>query len=740
MNSCLRISVICFALFLVCAKSFSQINSDFASNDEGWTTPDAATMSHVVTGGNPAGHLSAAPFFIITGSGNIYLYFYFIAPGKYTGNRSGYYGGTLRFDLQQGSSNTPTQHAEVIIRNPTTALYYYPATPFQPPAPPAWTTFSVPMHEVGGFWKTTDAATGQAATAAEIKAVLTSLTSLEIRGLFRDANTTNRLDNVTFMPPILVTTQPSPVNLCEGGTATLNASATGNANILYRWQRETSPSVWTDVTNTGGYSGAATGTLSINTTGNFGAGQYRCRISGTAVDDQFTTGVTVTVNPLPASPSVTPGSSCGAAAVTLSAAGGVAGQYRWYTVAVGGSPVAGQTNSTYTTPVLSATTTYYAAINNGTCQSTRAPVIATINTPPAAPAGVGVTVCSGATADLSASGGVAGQYRWHTVSTGGTPIAGQTNANYTTAALSTTTTYYVSIHDGACESSRTPVTATVNAVPSPPEITGASSCIAASLSLTATGGSPGQYRWYSVSTGGTPIAGQVNDTYTTPIVSATTNYYVSINNGTCESARIEVAATIDPSGCNNEPPVITPTSLVTQIEGSISISLVNLLSDSDDNLDLTTLSIVSPPKSGATAIIDDNLKLVIDYKGRPFSGKETIVLQVCDVLSACVQQTFSIDVVGEIVVYNAISPNGDGRNPIFFLEYIENMADTRENHVTIFNRWGDIVWEGTNYDNASTVFTGTSKNGGDLPSGTYFYSIQFNSGRPEQSGYLALRR
>jgi gliding motility-associated-like protein len=97
-------------------------------------------------------------------------------------------------------------------------------------------------------------------------------------------------------------------------------------------------------------------------------------------------------------------------------------------------------------------------------------------------------------------------------------------------------------------------------------------------------------------------------------------------------------------------------------------------------------------------------------------------------------------VVGEIVVYNAVSPNEDHRNPILLLEYIENLADTRENHVTIFNRWGDVVWEGINYNNTSIVFRGNSKNGDALPSGTYFYRIEFTSGRSQQIGYLAVKR
>jgi hypothetical protein len=38
------------------------------------------------------------------------------------------------------------------------------------------------------------------------------------------------------------------------------------------------------------------------------------------------------------------------------------------------------------------------------------------------------------------------------------------------------------------------------------------------------------------------------------------------------------------------------------------------------------------------------------------------------------------------------------------------------------------------------VFTGKSKNDQDLPTGTYFYKIEFEGGRPLQTGYLSLRR
>ncbi len=76
--------------------------------------------------------------------------------------------------------------------------------------------------------------------------------------------------------------------------------------------------------------------------------------------------------------------SCGTGPVTLSVTGssGVT-SYRWYTTDTGGSPISGATAATYTTPSLSATTTYYVTALNGTCESlTRTPIIAKIKPVP----------------------------------------------------------------------------------------------------------------------------------------------------------------------------------------------------------------------------------------------------------------------------------------------------------------------------------------------------------------------
>ncbi len=55
-------------------------------------------------------------------------------------------------------------------------------------------------------------------------------------------------------------------------------------------------------------------------------------------------------------------------------------------------------------------------------------------------------------------------------------------------------------------------------------------------------------------------------------------------------------------------------------------------------------------------------------------------------------------------------------------------------------RWGDIVFEVDNYDNDQNVFAGIGKNGDQLPSGVYFYKIDFKGQRESISGYLNLKR
>ncbi|MBL7865834.1 MAG: gliding motility-associated C-terminal domain-containing protein, partial [Cyclobacteriaceae bacterium] len=190
----------------------------------------------------------------------------------------------------------------------------------------------------------------------------------------------------------------------------------------------------------------------------------------------------------------------------------------------------------------------------------------------------------------------------------------------------------------------------------------------------------------------------------------------------------------------NQAPVINPPTVNATLQSTVDIVASDFITDLDNNLDLTTLSIVTQPISGAPASVDASFNIVVDYSDTQFAGTDALTIQVCDVLGACSQADVTIEVAGEITVFNALSPNADGKNDAFYIQYIDALPNTKANKVAIFDRNGNVVFSIDNYDNQSRVFTGLSNSGTELPPGTYYYVLEFTSGLPKQTGFIALRK
>ncbi len=92
----------------------------------------------------------------------------------------------------------------------------------------------------------------------------------------------------------------------------------------------------------------------------------------------------------------------------------------------------------------------------------------------------------------------------------------------------------------------------------------------------------------------------------------------------------------------------------------------------------------------------------------------------------------TVTVLPHLRVPNAISPNGDGENDTW---QIANIDDYPTNHVLIFNRWGNKVFEASNYSPANE-WNGTL-GGQPAPAGTYYYVISLSEGQ-SQSGSLTV--
>ncbi|WP_419788738.1 MBG domain-containing protein [Mucilaginibacter sp. X4EP1] len=99
-----------------------------------------------------------------------------------------------------------------------------------------------------------------------------------------------------------------------------------------------------------------------------------------------------------------------------------------------------------------------------------------------------------------------------------------------------------------------------------------------------------------------------------------------------------------------------------------------------------------------------------------------------------------VDAAGDdILVHQAVSPNGDGINDFLYIEGIQNYP---ENEVTLISRNGVIVYQGFKYDNTSHVFDGHSNITGALQqAGTYFYRVEIivNGERKSKTGYFVLK-
>ena len=73
--------------------------------------------------------------------------------------------------------------------------------------------------------------------------------------------------------------------------------------------------------------------------------------------------------------------------------------------------------------------------------------------------------------------------------------------------------------------------------------------------------------------------------------------------------------------------------------------------------------------------------------------------------------------------FNYLTPNGDGSNDYFHIENIDR-PNYQGAKVAIFNRWGQLIWEGKNYDNTTVRWSGKNTSGSDVPAGTYYYTIE----------------
>ncbi|WP_409416149.1 choice-of-anchor L domain-containing protein [Flavobacterium sp. PS2] len=212
------------------------------------------------------------------------------------------------------------------------------------------------------------------------------------------------------------------------------------------------------------------------------------------------------------------------------------------------------------------------------------------------------------------------------------------------------------------------------------------------------------------------------------------------------------------TGCGGSPYILTRTYTLSDCAGNKTI-LVQTITVKNDviptatfnseacNADSSTVNLFNLLPRSTTAVgtwIDtDNSHAIngniVTSFGLPV-GNYSFEYQIQD--EACPRSLFvnlsinddcKVLTCGTILVHNAFSPNGDNMNARFVIDNIDDTICYPDNTVEIYNRWGVLVFETRNYNNTTNAFDGISrgrttvKQSDGLPSGTYFYILNYTS-------------
>jgi gliding motility-associated-like protein len=325
---------------------------------------------------------------------------------------------------------------------------------------------------------------------------------------------TGTTSGCTATDVVTVTVTPAPAvdagtstSICAGGSTILN----GSGATTYSW----SPAGSLSGASTSNPTASPTSTTTYTLTGSNGG----CSATDT---------VTVFVGGMVVSASATSPTICAGASTTLSATGGTS--FSW-------SPASSLSSATVANPVATpATTTTYTVVgSSGTCSNT-AFVTVTVTPLPSVSAGSAVTICSGSSTTLNATG--AGSYVWSPAGS----LSSSTSPSPVATPPSTTTYTVVGTSSGCTASS----TVSVTVVPPPTASAGsaASICAGSGTTLNASGG--GTYSWSPAAT--LSSATTANPTATP---SSTTTYTVTVTGAGGCTATSTVTITVTPAPVAN---------------------------------------------------------------------------------------------------------------------------------------------------------------------------------------------
>ncbi|GAA3728264.1 hypothetical protein GCM10022422_07740 [Flavobacterium ginsengisoli] len=383
-----------------------------------------------------------------------------------------------------------------------------------------------------------------------------------------------------------------------------------------------------------------------------------------------------------ATPAIDPTPVCDSGSFTFNATASAGATIRWFDAAVGGNLLA--TGSTYTTPTLSTTTTYY--VDAG-CESNRKSVKATVNATPSDPIAEQDTYtnCGPGSLTIKATSNV-GSINWYDAATGGTSL--YMGTAFTTPKISSNTTYYAEASNGTCiNTTRIPINIEIY---TPPAVSDETLPLCQFQSITLDAGISGMnYLWSNGATTQT-ISVNTSGKYTVAVTSPSPENCTSTKTITVEEHKVPQIARVDVEGTRA---IIYPVKAEDYFEYSV------------DGVNFQDSTIFYDVPGGLQTAY------AREKSGCGGTTKQFVVL----------------------VFPLFFTPNNDTYNDVWEVTGMENYPQAV---VTIFDRYGKLVAQLSRF---KMSWDGTL-NQIPLPASDYWYALKVDDSMPVLRGHFTLKR
>ncbi len=566
-----------------------------------------------------------------------------------------------------------------------------------------------------------------------------------------------------------ITSQPSNQTVCEGSSVTFTIAVSGTG-LTYQWRKGL-----VNLINGGSISGATSASLTINpTTLADAAVNYNVVVTGGCLPNATSNNVSLIIN---TSPTITSQPSnqtaCIGSSTTFTvAANGTGLTYQWrkgLVNLINGGAISGATTASLTInpAALTDAALNYNVIVSGAClpNATSNNVSLIIGSSPTITSQPSnQTVCEGSSVTFTvAASGTGLTYQWRkglvNLINGGS-ISGATTASLTInpVALTDAALNYNIVVSGTCLPNATSNNASliINATPTAIASSNSPVCVGNPINLSATTVAGATYSWTS-SNGFT--SSLQNPVILSSTISNTGTYSLTLTNGNCTSTTSTISVVVN--NCGADLSIIKNVSSINPVVGNTVVFTITATNNSLVNA--TGVVVTDILQSGysyvsSSASVGSYNTLNSTWSiGNLNSGASEVLTMTVTVISngnyvntatiagneldgdlsnnSSTIETYPLD----FHIPEGFSPNEDGINDLFVIRGIKNYPN---NNFTIFNRWGDKVFEATPYENTwnGSCSKGLQIGGDALPTGTYFYVLDLGDGSKVIKGTIYLNR